>query len=514
MRLRVLLLALLLFAGTAVASSPQASANPLPSFSAVSAGLDHTCALTTTGGVKCWGWNNYGQLGNGTTTDSSTPVDVTGLTSGVVAISAGSHDACALTMGGGVKCWGRNEYGQLGNSTTIGSGTPADVTGLTSGAANVSVGSTHACALTTGGGVKCWGRNSNGQLGSGTTTDSSTPVDVTGLTSGGAALSAGVGHTCALTTGGGVKCWGSNFEGELGNGTTTNSSTAVNVTGLASGVAAISAGAAHACALTTSGGVECWGWNHAGQLGNGTSGGPDCFGYCNTTAVDVTGLASGVAAISAGAEHTCALTTGGGVKCWGDNSLGELGNGTDTGPETCSYFGSSFTCSSSPLAVAGLASGIGAVGPGQGHTCAVLMPGGGVKCWGSNGKGQLGNGTANTGSTVPYDVSGKPAPDSDGDGCTDPDEQQNGTGSELTGGKRDLLNQWDYFNPSHDGQNRIDDVLLVVDAYFIDAGNPAYNADTDRTLVGPLAWNLGPPNGLQRIDDVVNIVKQYFHDCS
>jgi hypothetical protein len=103
--------------------------------------------------------------------------------------------------------------------------------------------------------------------------------------------------------------------------------------------------------------------------------------------------------------------------------------------------------------------------------------------------------------------------DDDADACPDSQEAQTAVGSELTGGRRDPLNANDYFNPSHDGKNRIDDVLAVVDAYFIDAGNPAYNADTDRTLVGPNAWNLGPPNGLQRIDDVVNIVKQYFHDC-
>jgi hypothetical protein len=101
--------------------------------------------------------------------------------------------------------------------------------------------------------------------------------------------------------------------------------------------------------------------------------------------------------------------------------------------------------------------------------------------------------------------------DTDGDGCSDGHEVGN---NELLGGRRNPTNSYDYFNPSHDGQNRVDDILDVVHQYFIDSGNPNYNPDTDRTLVGPLAWNLGPPNGQQRVDDILNEVKQYYHDCS
>ena len=144
------------------------------------------------------------------------------------------------------------------------------------------------------------GSNGSGQLGDDTTTQRSTPVNVSGLASGVTALAAGDGHTCALTTGGGVKCWGSNFSGQLGDGTTNQRSTPVDVAGLASGVIALAAGGYHTCALTTGGGVKCWGSNYYGQLGDGTT-------SDRSTPVNVAGLVSGVTALAAGSSHTCAL---------------------------------------------------------------------------------------------------------------------------------------------------------------------------------------------------------------
>jgi alpha-tubulin suppressor-like RCC1 family protein/N-acetylmuramoyl-L-alanine amidase len=333
--------------GTTTGHSTPADVTGLTSgVAAVAAGGWHTCALTTAGGLKCWGDDSWDQLGDGTNSDRWTPADVAGLTSGVAAVAAGWEHACALTTTGGLKCWGDNQHGQLGDGTTSSRSTPVDVSGLTSGVAAVAAGGEHTCALTTAGGLKCWGYNNGG----------STPVDVSGLTSGVAAVAAGGEHTCALTTAGGLKCWGYNSYGQLGDGTTTGRSTPADVTGLTSGVTAVAAGGRHTCALTTAGGLKCWGFNGERQLGDGTT-------TDRWTPVNVTGLTSGVAAVAAGAAHTCALTTTGGLKCWGSNGEGQLGDGTTTSH-------------GAPVDVTGLTSGVAAVAAGWSHTCALTSAGG------------------------------------------------------------------------------------------------------------------------------------------
>lgn len=351
--------------------------------SALAAGNNHTCALTAAGGVKCWGYNWSGQLGDGGTSTAFVPVNVAGLSSGVIAIAAGNSHTCALTTGGGVKCWGGNFSGQLGDGTTNGALTAVDVTGLASGVTALGSGSSHTCAVSAVGGVKCWGANFGGQLGDGTTDTQLTPVDVSGLSSGVSALALGNSHTCALTTGGAVKCWGDNTSAQLGDGTTTPALTPIAVTGLTSGVSALSAGSLHTCAITGASGAKCWGGNLWGQIGNGSTANA-------LTPVDVTGLTSGIAWVAAGSYHSCAATTGGAVNCWGDNADGQLGNGNPT---------SSWT----PVAVVGLTSGVSAITAGTIHSCAVTGTGG-AKCWGENFGGTLGNGTGS--SLTPGDVLG------------------------------------------------------------------------------------------------------------
>jgi alpha-tubulin suppressor-like RCC1 family protein len=365
---------------TSIFPDQPAAAGPLYAM-AVAVSGDHACALVAGGGLKCWGHNQHGELGDGTTTDRNTPVDVVGLEQGVIAVAPGHDHTCALVAGGGVKCWGDNEYGQLGDGTNDASNTPVDVAGLSGGATAVAAGGTHTCALVSGGGIKCWGKNDYGQLGDGTITPSYTPVDVVGLNSGVTAVTAGVFHTCAIVSGG-VKCWGNNFHGELGDGTTNTSSSPVDVNGLGQGVTAIAAGSDYTCALV-SGGIKCWGLNDNGQLGDGTN-------TNRLTPVDVTGLEQEVTAVAAGFRHTCALGSGGGAKCWGENWYGQLGDGT-------------MTNSSTPVDVFGLSQGVTAIAPGFEHTCAIYS--GAVMCWGSLENGALGDGTV-TQRSIPFDVTG------------------------------------------------------------------------------------------------------------
>ena len=347
----------------------------------VMAGQQHTCALVAGGGVKCWGYNLDGQLGDGTTTSQNVPVDVSELSSGVTALAQGQSDhTCALTSGGGVKCWGLNYYGQLGDGTTTTRSSPFDVSGLSSGVIAVAGGFFHTCAVTSAGRVVCWGNNYLGQLGNGVPAGHSLPVAVRGLGTGVTAVAAGGNHTCALLSGGVLKCWGDNSHGQLGDGTSTSRDTPVDVIGIDNGATAVTGGQAHTCALTSSGGVKCWGSNYAGQLGDGTT-------VDRYEPVDVIGLTGGVQSVVAGRSHTCAITSAGGLKCWGDG--GQLGNGTTGG-------------SSVPVDVSGLSTGVAAVAPDYYHTCA-LMTAGGVKCWGF--AGLVGDGTT-IDRYAPVDVSG------------------------------------------------------------------------------------------------------------
>jgi alpha-tubulin suppressor-like RCC1 family protein len=348
----------------------------------LAAGDSHTCALTSVRGVKCWGNNIGGQLGDGTFTDRGTPVDVLGLDKGIIQVTNGGYHTCALTEAGAVVCWGSNNVGQLGNPIGWSSSTPVEVVGLAGGVHQLVAGWFHTCALTADGGVKCWGYNDMGQLGDGTNTDRDTPVDVVGLTSGVSQLVAGFEHTCALTTTGEVKCWGWNSSGQLGNPTVWQSTTPVDVIGLTGGVSQLAAGIAHTCALSLAGGVKCWGDNELGQLGNAT--------YTqNNTPVDVVGLTQGVIQLAASYDHTCALTTAGGAKCWGDNQDGQLGDGTTSNRNV-------------PVDVAGLAGGVKQLAAGYYHACAMVEDGRPL-CWGSDFFEQLGVGTLEYHAT-PVDV--------------------------------------------------------------------------------------------------------------
>lgn len=277
------------------------------------------CALTNAGVVKCWGTSK----GNGTSNNSATPVEVTGFSAPVSAISSGANTVCAVLSTGGVECWGSNWWGQLGNGTQTDSLTPVPVTGLSSGVVSVSVGDYHTCALLSTGGVKCWGHGPSGQLGdnSNSSTRRLTPVQVTGLTSGVSAISAGMEHTCALLTTGAVKCWGRGDDGQIGDGANGSFLTPTQVTGLTSGVTSISTGSRHTCARLSTGTVKCWGNNGDGQLGDGTT-------TNSNIPVVVSGLEIGAKAVTAGAGQTCVILGDYDIRCFGANYYGGLGDGT------------------------------------------------------------------------------------------------------------------------------------------------------------------------------------------
>jgi alpha-tubulin suppressor-like RCC1 family protein len=285
----------------------------------ISAGYKHTCALMKTGGIKCWGFNADGQLGNGTRVSSSTPVDVYNIPDGVD-IRAGGFHTCALKATGVFRCWGDNAYGQLADGSTDDALTSVKADQLPTSVRVIRLGQFHTCFLTATNGVQCLGNNSSGQLGDGTTTNSLKPVSVNGLASGASVLNPGGSHTCTLNAAIGVMCWGYNGYGQLGDGTTTDRHSPVTVTDLASGVRGVSAGLTHTCALKTNDVMKCWGFNYYGQLGDGTT-------TNRLVPVTVNGLVGVPSSIRVGYSHTCALMQGGGVRCWGSNEFGQLGNG-------------------------------------------------------------------------------------------------------------------------------------------------------------------------------------------
>jgi cysteine-rich repeat protein len=340
---------------------------------AVSAGVMHSCALLDTGGLRCWGANDSGQVGDGTESARSAPVDVAGLSSGVAAVSAGSGSVCAVLETGQVRCWGENYDGQLGHDSSLfESPLPVDVRDLPAGAVSVSVNWGQACAVLDTGEIACWGNNEYGQLGLGWPEQRTVPTRIPGFTSEASAISAGGYHTCAVSNAGGAWCWGADFDGQTGMGIPSTRQPPMRVIGLSSGVAGICSGEDFACALLEDASVSCWGYNEDGQLGNGTT-------DMGVSPVGVSGLSSGATAVSCGSFHACAVLETGGVRCWGWNDYGQLGDGT-------------LEDRLAPVDVAGLASGVEAVGAGHRHTCALLAAGE-IRCWGGNSRGQLGDGT-------------------------------------------------------------------------------------------------------------------------
>lgn len=377
------------------------------------------CAVLQAGGVRCWGANGSGQLGDGTLdppfelATSLLPIDT-------LEVCMGGAFGCARLSGGTVQCWGYGADGAIGNGMMVMRATPAPVTGIVD-AVQVACGETHACARLRSGALRCWGGNQGGQLGNGSLRTSDLPVEVVGVTNAvevrlqagslarladgslvychvieddlsratdfvtpqtspapvqgldqARAVSVGGSHACALRSDGTVRCWGSNSNGQIGDGTALLRATATSVPAV-SNVVSLSSGSSHTCAATATGEVWCWGANTYGQLGDGTR--LDRFAPTR-----VSGL-SGVSQVSASGAHTCARLGDGSVRCWGYNDQGRLGTGTTIDSVT-------------PVAVPGLDQVV-ELNASLATTCARRMDGT-VRCW---GLAPLGNGTRTTAST-------------------------------------------------------------------------------------------------------------------
>ncbi len=365
---------------------------------AVAAGTHVSFALFSNATIDAWGSDegdlsnaSSGQLGTGVNDmSSSTPALVSNTTT-ATAVAVGDSHACAILANGTVECWGDNYYGELGTDTsTTNSETPIVVAGLSNVVA-IAAGAVHTCALISGGTVKCWGSNNEGELGNGTSTlcngsdmCSFTPVPVSNLSNVtaiavGAETVYSADHTCALLGTGKVECWGFNQDGEVGNGTTTTSApygiaAAAMVSNVTNAIA-VTARSQGGCALISGGTVQCWGTDDAGQLGDGTT-------NDSTTPVAVSGLTD-AASLSVGptGNSVCAVRSSGAAVCWGSNDTGQLGMGVQTED-----------MSMTPLPVSGLTN-VTAIAVGSGHACALLATGN-VECWGSDFYGELANASA------------------------------------------------------------------------------------------------------------------------
>lgn len=373
-----------------------------------------------------WGFGTFGELGDGLPVNSSSPAQVAGSTpvttqlGDVAQMATGGYFTLALDTHGVVWGWGINNYGQLGQGSTDQQvhTTPVQVAGLPSNIVAVTAGAYHALALTSTGAVWAWGRNAEGELGDGTTTDQSTPEQITGL-SGVTAISAGAAHNLALTSSGTVDAWGYNAFGELGLGNQTDAHTPTAVTSLPASPTAVAAGSYHSLALI-GGSVYAWGLGDTGQLGDGQS--SNCSNtlvpaHISMSPVQVPGL-SGITAVAGGSGHSMALTSAGTVYAWGDNLYGEIGDGRGGGgsdavvaiaPVSSAVLGSgSGFCPATPEIDASPAQVFGLSGVTQisaGWLTSYAVNASGVMSWGNNTFGQLGDGTT-VDRNVPTAVSG------------------------------------------------------------------------------------------------------------
>ncbi|MBK6847195.1 MAG: RCC1 repeat-containing protein [Proteobacteria bacterium] len=384
---------------------------------AMGAAGDHVCARRTDGSLWCWGYNGYGQLGDGTTLSRSSPVQVTAIGTSVVDVAPGSNHTCARDATGSLFCWNSNGTGELGDGTYTNRSLPGRVNALGTSVLGVVAGGGHSCARRSDGSVWCWGWGS--YVGDGQYSPRPSPVAITALGTTTVELAAGEHHTCARRTEGRLWCWGANADGQLGDGTVFAALSPRPVAGLrcdcGDGVcsrsesatscpadcrgqscgdgrcvgtetsatcpadcadvrfSAVAAGGQQSCAQRLDGTVQCWGQNGYNQLDGSARG-------VLTSPVVITALGTSVTQLAMGSHHACARRADGRLLCWGDNSSGEAGIGASTGPLLA------------PQLVTALGTNVVGAAAGSFATCAHRSDGS-LWCWGANEVGQVGDGT-------------------------------------------------------------------------------------------------------------------------
>jgi alpha-tubulin suppressor-like RCC1 family protein len=428
----IAMLSFVLWATPALAQSATADATPTPAVATADAivaddyikvvvGESHSCALTATGAVKCWGANEFGQLGDGSHLNRSAAATVIDLDVEVADLVASDKGACVLSMDGEVWCWGVNFVSNRPQELT-------QVEDLPGVATAIAGGNSHRCAVVDGD-VYCWGNNFGGQLGGGDKEYADGIVQVEGLAERAVDVAAGWRHTCASLESGVVQCWGENDLGQLGDGSGQNSLTPVTVAGLDEPVQQLDGAGGKTCALLESGTVACWGTaemtarsvsGFGGEVTNVSVGGFDnacaiadgavyCWGENifgrdgsgvtnnQTRPTSLVELPENAVSVDVNSNHACAVTEAGQVYCWGFNGSGQMGDGAVMQRPI-------------PIAPTGVVSVTDLAVGGARHvaatTCAILPPANGVVCWGGNDEGQLGNGTESTYSASPVKVKG------------------------------------------------------------------------------------------------------------
>jgi alpha-tubulin suppressor-like RCC1 family protein len=332
-------------------SSPVTVIGGITDWASVSGGGYHSLGITNTGIAYAWGYNGQGQLGDGTTTQRSSPVTVIGGITDWASVSAGNRHSLGVTDAGIAYAWGYNSFGRLGDDTTTNRSSPVTVIGAITDWASVSAGNSHSLGVTDSGIAYAWGRNSQGQLGDGTDAERSSPVMVIGGITNWVGVSGGGTHSLGVTATGIAYAWGNNGNGRLGDDTTTARSSPVTVIGGITDWASVSGGGDHSLGVTDAGIAYAWGSNGNGRLGDGTT-------TSRSSPVTVIGGITDWAQVAAGSAHSLGVTATGIAYAWGSNSNGRLGDGTTTNR-------------SSPVTVIGAITDWASVSAGDRHSLAI-----------------------------------------------------------------------------------------------------------------------------------------------